>query len=245
MTVSAAEFKAWLGHLSLSASPSALSAATGLNRGTVRNQLIRGSVTEATIVAMARTYNLGVVRSLAFFTPYADLESRPLGPTFHEVMSQTHLADLMAELQSRQSQKHYPRNLRTGFSLIELPHDGSVRSWIDAIDPGDIRKSMAQETGANVAYIANQLSDNRLNPALALAASRAGGVSLASGFVVTGVITPDEGGWPIRVREEALLEAPDDELVDIIAARIRVLQRKVSQRKEALEYAEQMTEILG
>lgn len=104
---------------------------------------------------------------------------------------------------------------------------------------------MAQETGANVAYIANQLSENKLNPPLALAASRAGGVSLASGFVVTGVITPDEGGWPIRAREEALLEAPDDALVEIIAARIRVLQRKVNQRKEALEYAQKMTEILG
>lgn len=245
MTVSATELKAWLGHFSLSASPSALSAATGLNRGTLRNQLLRGSVAEATIVAIARTYNLGVVRSLAYFTPYTDLESRPLRPTFQEVMSQTHLADLMAELQSRQSQRHYPRNIRNGFSLIDLPHDGSVRSWIDAIDPGDIRKLMAQETGANVAYIANQLSENKLNPPLALAASRAGGVSLASGFVVTGVITPDEGGWPIRAREEALLEAPDDALVEIIAARIRVLQRKVNQRKEALEYAQKMTEILG
>lgn len=245
VSVSAAEFKRWLDSASLSASPTALSAATGLNRGTLRNQLLRGSISETTVVAVARAYNLGVVRALSFFSPYTDLESRPLEPTTEEVTSQVHVADLMAELQFRVSQKHYPRKLRGDIPLIAFPHEGSVRAWIDVIDGGDIRRAMSQETNVAATYIANQLSENKLNPSLALAASRAGGVSLASGFVITGVISPAEGGWQPRAREDALLEASDEDLVDVIAARIRLLQRRLKQHKEALEYAEKMTKILG
>jgi hypothetical protein len=245
VTVSATEFKSWLDHASLSSSPSSLSALTGLNRGTLKNQLTRGNVAESTIIAVARACGMDVVNVLGTFSPYRDLTPRPLEPTAREVLSQVHHADLMAELQFRTSQKHYPRKLRSGFPLIDFPHDGSIRAWIDAIDDGDVRRKMSEETAMAGTYIATQLTENKLNPLLALAAARAAGVSLVSGFVVSGLITPAEGGWPIRAREDALLEASDDDLVDAISARIHVLQRRVKQRKEALEYAEKMTELLG
>jgi hypothetical protein len=49
----------------------------------------------------------------------------------------------------------------------------------------------------------------------------------------------------VRAREDELLEVSDDALVDLISGRINLLQRRVKQRKEAREYAEKMTELLG
>lgn len=245
MPVSAAEFRAWLDRASISSSPTALAALTGLNRGTLNNQLRRGNVAESTVIGVARATGRNVVEVLGSFTPYSDILTHPVAPSAKELLSQIHHADLMAELQFRTSQRHYPRALRKDIPLIDFPHDGSIRAWIDAIDPGDIRHRMSDETGMALTYIATQLTENKLNPHLAIAASRAGGGSLVSGLVVTEIITPAEGGWPIRAREDALLEATDDALVEVISARITLLRRRVNQRKEASEYAEKMTELLG
>jgi hypothetical protein len=243
--VSAQEFKQWLDGASISSSPSALSGLTGLNRGTLSNQLKRGNVAEATVVAVARATGRNVLEALAAFSPYIDLLSRSISPSPAEVLSQVHHADLMAELQFRTSKKHYPRELRRDIPLIDVPHDGSHRAWIDAIDPGDVRHRMAEATGMALTYIFTQLSENKLTAPLAVSASRATGGSLATGLVVIGLITPAEGGWPFRAREDALLEISDDGLVEAISARINLLQRRVKQRKEAREYAEKMTELLG
>jgi hypothetical protein len=243
--VSAKEFKTWLDAESISTSPAALSALTGLHRGTLGNQLRRGNVAESTVVAVARATDRNVLHALTAFSPYRDLNSRPLEPSAAEILSQIHHADLMAELQFRTSKKHYPRELRSHIPLIDFPHDGSIRAWVDAIDPGDVRHRMAAETGMALTYIITQLTDNKLSPPLAVAASRATGGSFASGLVVSGLIMPAEGGWQVRAREEELLEVSDDALVELISARINLLQRRVKQRKEAREYAEKMTELLG
>lgn len=245
MPVSAKEFKSWLDAVSISPSPAALSALTGLNRATLGNQLRRGNVAESTVIAVARASGIDVLQALAAFSLYSDVSSRPKEPSAAEVLSQVHHADLMAELQFRTSKKHYPRELRSHIPLIDFPHDGSNRAWIDAIDPGDVRHRMAAETGMALTYIITSLTENRLNPYLAVAASRATGGSFASGLVVVGLITPAEGGWQVRAREDQLLEISDDALVELISARINLLQRRVKQRKEARDYAEKMTELLG
>ena len=245
MPVSAKEFKSWLDAASISTSPAALSALTGLNRGTLGNQLRRGNVAESTVVAVARAAGLGVLQALTAFDGYRDVLSRPVEPSAAEVLSQVHHADLMAELQFRTSKTHYPRELRSHIPLIEFPHDGSHRAWVDALDPGDLRHRMAAESGMALTYIITSLTENRLSPHLAVAASRATGGSYASGLVVVGLITPAEGGWQVRAREDELLEVSDDALVELISARINLLQRRVKQRKEAREYAEKMTELLG
>ena len=245
MPVSADEFREWLEGGSLSASPTALSALTGINRGTLNNQIRRGNVAESTVISVARATGMNVIDALSSFSPYQVIKSRPIEPSRAEILSQVHHADLMAELQFRTSKKHYPRELRKGIALIDFPHEGSVRAWIDAIDPGDIRHQMSQETGMALTYIATQLTENKLNPPLALAASRAGGGSFATGMVVAELISPAEGGWQVRSREDELLEVSDDVLVDTISARIHLLQRRVKQRREAHEYARKMTELLG
>jgi hypothetical protein len=243
--VSASEFKSWLDAQSISTSPAALSALTGLHRGTLGNQLRRGNVAESTVVAVARASGANVLESLAAFDPYRNMYTRQIEPTPAEVLSQVHHADLMAELQFRTSKKYYPRDLRKHIPLIDFPHEGSNRAWIDAIDSGDIRHRMAEETGMALTYIFTQLTENKLTPPLAVAASRAAGTSFASGLVVVGLVLPAEAGWQPRAREDELLEITDDALVELISGRINLLQRRVKQRKEAQEYAEKMTELLG
>lgn len=98
MPVSAKEFKSWLDAASISTSPAALSALTGLNRGTLGNQLRRGNVAESTVVAVARAAGLGVLQALTAFDGYRDVLSRPVEPSAAEVLSQVHHADLMGEL---------------------------------------------------------------------------------------------------------------------------------------------------
>ena len=98
MPVSAKEFKSWLDASSISTSPAALSALTGLNRGTLGNQLRRGNVAESTVVAVARAAGIGVLQALTAFDGYRDVLSRPVEPSAAEVLSQVHHADLMAEL---------------------------------------------------------------------------------------------------------------------------------------------------
>ena len=63
--------------------------------------------------------------------------------------------------------------------------------------------------------------------------------------MVVGLVLPAEAGWQPRAREDELLEITDDALVELISGRINLLQRRVKQRKEAQEYAEKMTELLG
>lgn len=245
MPVAAAEFESWLERVGVTPSATVLSAMTGLNRGTLNNQLRRGNVAENTVVEMARATGRDIMEVLAEFTPYQDVDSRDRAPLIKEVLSQVHVADLMAELQFRASTEHYPRELRADIELIEYPHDGSHRAWIDAIDPGEIRHRMAEKTGMAVNYVFTALSDNRLTAPLALAAAHVAGTSFTSGLVVVGMVSEREAGWPLRSREDALLEVSDEELVEIIAGRINLLQRRLKKKNEARIYAEQMQELLG
>lgn len=205
----------------------------------------RGNVPESVVVAAARAARIDPIKGLAAFTGYDDLDTRPRRPTLTEVLSQVHHADLMAELQFRTSTKRYPRELRKDIPPIDFPYDGSHRAWVDAIDTGDIRRQMAESTNTSVTYVFSQLSDNKLGPAQAVAAGRVAGGSMVSGLVVIGLVTTSEGDWPRRAREDALLEIADDDLIELIEQRLNLLQRRVKQRKEALDYAEKLTEMLG
>lgn len=245
MPVSASAFKDWLEGCGLTTSPSQLSRISGFHRVTLTNQMKRGNVPESVVVAIARASNMDPVRGLAAFAGYEDIDTRPRQPTAMELLSQVHHLDLMAELQHRSSQKKFPRALRKEFTLIDFPYDGSHRSWIDAIDTGEVRHQIAELTSTSVTYVYAQLTDNKLGPVQAVTAGRITGGSMTSGLVVTGLLTPLEGGWPIRAREDALLEVSDDDLIELIRQRIQILQRRQRQRKEALDYAEKLTELLG
>lgn len=244
MPVSAGEFNEWLERESLTTSASALAAATGINRSTLKNQMRRGSVLETTVIEVCRAYGRSPVEALSAFAPYRNLAATAKPPLSEEIISQIHLVDLVSEYEVRTSKAHAQRQTPR-LPLVPFPHDGSVRAWLDAVDPGDIRKFMMRETGIVATNIALQLGDNRLTPALAIAASTAAQVSSVSGFVVTGLLAPSEAQWPTRAREDALLGMSDLQLLEAMAYRIHRLKRKITNRDDALEHASDLATMLG
>ena len=244
LSIGSAEFKEWLSSSNLSTSASDLSKVTGISRATLRNQLLRGSVPETTVVEICRASSLDPLEGLGSFRFYEDLVSGTKKPTEDELISQTHVADLMAEFLWRTS-KGYRATFTPRPAMVPFPHDGSVRAWIEAIDPGDLRKSMSRRSGVATSNIATQLTNNKLTPSLAYTAAQLSNVSMASGFVVSGLLTQGEGRWPVRAREEAVMESTDQLLVDSILSRLTSLSRKISNRTEALDEAQRMAELLG
>lgn len=228
MSISTAELRAWLAGESLPTSITALSKMTGISRQTLKNQSSRGSVTEATVIEIARTAGRHPVSVLSCFTAYKRMSSNMLEPNRAELLSQIHLTDLMVELLARTSKPHAAHLHHPRLPLIPFPHPGSVKAWIEAIDRGNLRKTMTAKTGATASNISTQISDNRLSPSLAYTASLAGNVSPASGFVITGLLTPDEAGWAPRAREAALQEVSTVELVDVVSVRLRRFRKKTA-----------------
>lgn len=243
MPLPGAELLAWLESNGYPTSVSELSRAISLPRGTLRNQIARNSVAETTVVALARAYGGNVLRALGSFEAYAGLADESRGPLPAEVLSQIHYSDVLAELLAR-SGRASARDLR-GRELVGIPHEESVRSWLDAVDSGELRRRVSEETGVATNNISTQLTHNRLSPDLAYAASRLAGVSLASGFVVTGLISPAEGLWPARAREESLLEASDEDLLSEAQDRLSMLQRLVRRRRAAADLETKLSEFLG
>ena len=243
MPLPGAELLAWLESNGYPTSVSELSRAISLPRGTLRNQIARNSVAETTVVALARAYGGNVLRALGSFEAYAGLADESRGPLPAEVLSQIHYSDVLAELLAR-SGRASAWDLR-GRELVGIPHEESVRSWLDAVDSGELRRRVSEETGVATNNISTQLTHNRLSPDLAYAASRLAGVSLASGFVVTGLISPAEGLWPARAREESLLEASDEDLLSEAQDRLSMLQRLVRRRRAAADLETKLSEFLG
>lgn len=242
MAVSGSDFKQWLEGRGITTSASELSRLTGLHRVTVGNQMRRGNVPESTVVGVARAFEIDPITALSDFKEYEDLDTRPRSPTAAEVLSQVHHADLMVELQYRTKSDLFKRDEKV---RIDFPHDGSHRAWIDAIDTGDVRHDVAEKTDTAITYLFTQLSENKLTPIQAVTAARVSETSLVSGLVVVGLITMEEGDWPKDARETALKVMKHDELVELIQQRLNLLQRRLRQRKEALEYAEKLTELIG
>lgn len=238
-----AELIAWLETNSYPTSVSELSRAISLPRGTLRNQISRNSVAESTVVAIARAFGGNVLNALGAFEAYEGLASESRGPLPAEVMSQIHYSDVLAELLARSGREEVA-GLRSR-ELVLVPHDESVRAWLDAIDAGELRRRISDETGVATNNISTQLTHNRLSPELAYTASRLAGVSLASGLVVTGLISPSEGLWPARAREDALLEASDEVLIAVAQDRLSMLQRLVRRRRAAADLEAQLSDFLG
>jgi hypothetical protein len=70
-------------------------------------------------------------------------------------------------------------------------------------------------------------------------------VSLTSGLVVTGVLQPEEGGWPPTGREEALAALTDAELVSLARDRLDALAKVLRKREQDDKYDHALLENLG
>ncbi|WP_024475499.1 hypothetical protein [Arthrobacter sp. CAL618] len=239
MTITAHEFQRWSDAKIPGRSVREISQATGLKWTTLHQQIVRGKVSEATVVAIARAYEFSALEELSSFEQYTDLALGSKPPTNAELISQVHYLDILREILVRADEllPFMPGDLRA------FPHTDSTRAWIDAIDPGDLRTAMATRLGVTTSTFSSRLK--RTLPAdIAIDVARYAGVSLASGLVVTGLLTEQEGGWPPEARLNALQAQSDSDLLSIATQKLAIQNRKywgkTHDRNQAKEYWENL-----
>ena len=244
MTVPAKAFQQWLDGVAGTTSHAAVCRAAGIKRSTLAQQLVRGRVSVATVAAVSRSLQRPVVDSLSAFAKFKDLSAGVRTPTPAELLSQVCDTDLLTEILNRS------RTADTGLeaALLELspaPHRTSVRTWLDAVGPADLRQQVAREAGIAPQNLSAQISANRLSAELAIASARIAGVGLANGLVATGFLTPSEAGWQPGARSAALHQTPDSTLVALAAERLEALSRTLRRIEADTAAAQKLWENLG
>ncbi|WP_343320565.1 hypothetical protein AAFM46_16875 (plasmid) [Arthrobacter sp. TMP15] len=243
MSIPFRDFSAWLQEAGMPHGTAELAALLGMKRTTLQNQKIRGRMTVYTVISAARAAGLNPLDVLGQFPGYTDLIDNRLPVTSAELLSQLTHTDVLVHLLSR---------VRADFShmmahveLSKIPNEESVRTWIDAIDPGDLRRKVTERSGIAPSNFSAQLTDNRLTPELAILISRLSGVSSANGLVVSGVVTPEEAGWPLYGRDNALSEISDIDLIDLASDRLTALRRLTKKKVDVVEENKNYLEALG
>lgn len=226
MAVAAKAFQLWRSRIAPQATVTDVCRVAGIKRSTLAQQLVRGKVSVATIVAISRGYGVPPVRALAEFDGYEDVPAGVRAPTDAELVSQVSHIDILRLLLARSADEECA-GTDLQLQLAPFPHRNSVRAWIEAVDPGDLRQQIALRTGVARQNLSAQLTAGRLAPEIAVEAARIAGVSLTSGLVVTGLLTPEEGGWPEDGRTRALCAMPDLDLVFLARDRLDVLGKQI------------------
>lgn len=212
MAVTAKAFQLWRTRIAPEAAVSELCRRAEIKRSTLAQQLVRGKVPLETVVSIARAYGIPPVQALSEFEGYRDLAEGVRAPTTGEYLSQVTPMDLLRLIVAR-SEEADSIGRSPSFPLAPFPHRYSVRGWFEAVDRGDLRQSLSARTGIAPQNLSAQLSAGRLSNQLCVEAARIAGVSLVNGLVVTGLLTPAEGGWAGDGRERALSQLPDSELL--------------------------------
>ncbi len=226
MAVTAKAFQLWRSRIASQDTVSDVCRVAGIKRSTLAQQLVRGKVSVSTVVAIARGYALSPVDALTAFEGFEDLRVGSRVPTDAELVSQVSHIDILRLLVARSEDKECA-GTDLQLNLAPFPHRNSVRAWIEAIDPGDLRQQLAASTGVARQNLSAQLTAGRLAPEIAVQAARTAAVSLTSGLVVTGLLTADEGGWPEDGRARVLRAMPDLELVFLARDRLDVLGKQI------------------
>lgn len=259
MPVSALTFRDWLQELAPGRSAADVCRQSGVKRSTLAQQMVRGKVAEATVVAIARAYGENPVLGLARFTPYTDLAASTMVPTDGELLSQVSTPRLLEELLTR-SGGHPIGGHPVGGHPMAAPDptaapdstagvdcttcESGVRHWVDAIDDGDLRQRVSEAAGIAPQNLSAQLRANRLSPELAVSTAREAGVGLCNGLVVTGLVTATEAGWPHASCELAVKRLPTAELAFMASERLgelgRNLRRQTIDERAALRVWEHL-----
>ena len=238
VAVSAKAFQAWRSLTAPLESTADLCRMAGIKRSTLAQQLVRGKVSVSTVVRVARACDQDPVAALSFFAEYHDLQTGCRRPTARELISQVSYVCILQLLVARSLHPDpAPEDLPP---LCAYPHRNSVRAWFEAIDRGDLRQRLSAKSGVAPQNLSAQLSAGRLSTDLAVEAARLAGVSLTSGLVATGLLTPDECGWPVGGREQVLAELSDADLVFLARDRLDILGKALKK----LEYDEKNNLVL-
>lgn len=247
MPLPAKAFQRWLHGIAPQASTADICRISGVKRTTLAQQLVRGKVSESTVVSISRAFNINPVAALASFENYSALAGSPALPTAAELVSQIATMDLLRAVIARPAGAAGGGEAEQQWQppLAPAPHATSVRNWVDAIDDGELRHRVSTATGIAPQNYSAQLSANRLTPELALATARAAGVGLTGGLVATGMITESEAGWPPGARQAALDALSDGELAALAGDRLQALGKTLKRQEQDHEQTKTIWENLG
>lgn len=252
MPLPAKAFQLWLHRVAPSASTADICRISGIKRTTLAQQLVRGKVSETTLVSISRALRLSPLAALGSFDNYAELAGTPQPPTPAELVSQIATMDLLRAVIDRSAAgaRHAgDRNNGAGAApraaLSPAPHSTSVRNWVDAIDDGELRHRVSAATGVAPQNYSAQLTANRLSPELAVATARAAGVGFTGGLVATGLITEDEAGWAPGAKQSALDALSDGDLTALAGERLQTLGRTLRRQEQEHAQTEKIWENLG
>lgn len=245
MPVPAKAFQRWLQGIAPTASTADICRISGVKRTTLAQQLVRGKVSESTVVSISRAFKTNPVAALASFEAYADLAKPQPSPTQAELVSQIATTDLLHAVIAR-SLPDTPGSEPAPQPLLSpVPHATSVKNWVDAIDDGELRHRVSAVTGIAPQNYSAQLTANRLTPELAVATAAAAGVGLTGGLVATGLITEVEAGWNQGARQAALDGLSDGSLAGLAGERLQALGRTLRRQEQDHERTEKIWENLG
>lgn len=240
MSVSVREFQRWVDQWFPGVSTRELARLSGLKSTTLHQQIVRNKVAESTVISAARAKNLDPLEALSSFEGYADLLTGTSVPTEAELLSQVHYLDVLREVLGRAGDL----STMEPSMLRPIPQQDSVRSWVDAIDPGDLRAVMAARLGITASTLSTRLKTKFAVP-LAVDIARQAGVSLASGLVVGGLLTESEGGWPTNGRFEVLRALGESDLFSLAIRKLTVVNRGYWQKQHNKQQAEEFWGNLG
>lgn len=241
MSVAAAAFKHWTSTVDLPSAALPLARAIGVSRTTVQAQLLRGRVRENVVVAAARAVGMEPVVALSSFDEYAELHSSMRPPLPVEVLSQVTLTDASIELIRRRN----PAALSGLHVWEDPPQPDGLRTWIDSVDPGHIRRDLAERLGIAPPNLSAQITSNKMRPRHLVEAARIANTSLTSGLAVGGVITLQEAGWPEGARSHAITHLSVVALNDLVQARLAAAQRGARRLAADSAEARRIEETLG
>ncbi|MCC9144147.1 MULTISPECIES: hypothetical protein [unclassified Arthrobacter] len=243
MAVPARSFQSWRAVVAPGASNADLCRRTGIKRSTLGQQIVRGKVSEITVVRVARAYGKNPVEALSEFEEYSDLLGGPWRPSAAELISQVSYICILQVILSRATPSD---GVGQGWpDLVRYPHRNAIRSWFEAVDPGDLRQRLSAKTGVAPQNISAQLSAARLAPELAVEAARIAQASLPGGLVATGLVTADEAGWPPNGQEEALAALTDSELLFLARDRLDGAGKQLRKYEHDVENDLTLLENLG
>jgi hypothetical protein len=247
MPLPAKAFQRWLHGIAPQASTADICRISGIKRTTLAQQLVRGKVTESTVVSISRAFNINPVTALATFANYSELAGSPVLPTPAELVSQIATMDLLSAVIARTAGAAGggDADKPPAPALMSAPHATSVKNWVDAIDDGELRHRVSAATGIAPQNYSAQLTANRLTPELAIATSRAAGVGLTGGLVATGMITESEAGWPPGARQAALDALTDGELAALAGDRLQALGKALKRQEQDQQQTKTIWENLG
>lgn len=244
MSLPAAAFKLWASRAGLPSTGAAMARTIGISRTTLQTQLIRGRVHETVLIAAARALHMDPVAALAEFSDYDDLHRGMRPPLPVEVLSQVGLDDALVELVRRRNPS-YGDALAAVHVWQDPPLPDGLRTWIDAVDPGSIRRTLSERIGVALPNLSTMITANKVKPRHLVEAARIADVSLVSGLAAGGMITLAEAGWPEGARAHALQHLPDVALNDLVTARIAATQRGARRIQTDHDEARRIEETLG